>query len=233
MPAGEQGHHQRGSTVPILRPVEFRNISRPPIPSSTVPVRRPCLSRIISLLPMPGSMVPVRRPLASRRISRFPIPGSIVPVRRPEASRWINLSPIPCSTVLTRRPSPSRTMKSWAEAASASSARASVTATAAKSLRPTIFLSRNFCVVRRRGGHHPLALGNSALGSRGILVGVGGTPTRAGAALHVVSEQCFVGLESPVLSGRLIGATRGVAVDRAGDDRRGLGQGCDIPRRPL
>ncbi len=87
MSAGEPGHHQRGSTVPILRPVEFRNISRPPIPSSTVPVRRPCLSRTISLLPVPGSMVPVRRPLASRRISRFPIPGSIVPVRRPEASR--------------------------------------------------------------------------------------------------------------------------------------------------
>lgn len=73
---------QRGSTVPILRPLESRNMSRPPIPSSTVPIRRPLVSRITSLLPMPGSTVPVRRPLALRRISRSPIPGSIVPVRR-------------------------------------------------------------------------------------------------------------------------------------------------------
>ena len=47
------------------------------------------------------------------------------------------------------------------------------------------------------------------------------------------THPCFVGLESPVLSGRLIGAARWIAVARADDDRRGLGQGGDVPRRPL
>jgi hypothetical protein len=31
----------------------------------------------------------------------------------------------------------------------------------------------------------------------------------------------------------LIGAARGIAVARADNDRRGLGQGGDVPRRPL
>ncbi len=61
----------------------------------------------------------------------------------------------------------------------------------------------------------------------------GRAPDSIKGAPQVTTNPCFVGLESPVLSGRIIGVARGIAVAQDGDDRRGLGQSGDVPRRPL
>ena len=61
----------------------------------------------------------------------------------------------------------------------------------------------------------------------------GRDPTSSRDGPQVTTNPCFVCMGSPVLSERLIGAARGIAVAQARDDRRGLDQGGEATRRRL